>query len=115
MVEIAPLPGWFRHIDDAQIILFLIDFIEHCRSISPDFADHPIFKPNNMLLRVLSNGLLEDAGMASVITRLVGMGATIEEERREAFRQSAPEHGLALDALSAAVPFEEDIKEPECY
>lgn len=109
--QIGPQPGWFRHLDDAQIILFLIDFISYCRTISPSFADHPVFKPTNMLRLVLQNGVLDDASMANVIAWLVGLGATIEEKEWEAFCEEYPDRVQALHALSAAVPI--DIKEPE--
>jgi hypothetical protein len=110
---IGPHHRWLEYIADAQCILFLIDFIAYCRTISLDYAEHRGYQPSTLLRTVLRNEILDDAGMAQVIDRLVHLGAGLEAGPWEAFRQGHPEQVQALNALNAALIIEQDIKEPE--
>lgn len=111
---IGPHYRWLQFMTDSQSVLFLIEFIAYCRSISPNYAQHPLYQPSNLLQTALRSAVLDDAGMAQVIDRLVQLGARLEDGPLEAFRQEHPQHILTVHALNAALIFEEDIKEPEC-
>jgi hypothetical protein len=111
--EMVPELRWFRSIDDAPIFVFLLDFIEHCRAISADFAANGNYNPSSILSLVLRNRLLGDARLAAVITHLAGMGARVPVEEWEGFGRAYPEHVQAQEALSGALIIEQEVKEPE--
>jgi hypothetical protein len=112
--QILPRVGWFRRIEDPAIILFLIDFIEYCRTTSAEFAENHYYHPSNMLAMVLVNDNIGDVDMAAIIDRLVHLGARIAVGPWKDFRQKHAEHVQSLSALNAALIIEEDVKEPEC-
>jgi hypothetical protein len=107
--EMAPQPGWLLHLSDTQLIIFLLDFIHYCRSISPSFFCLPYFQPSALLQLVLRNKSLIDADMTTVITRLVDIGARVNEEIRVAFRKERPNHLQSLRTLAEAIVILENV------
>jgi hypothetical protein len=111
VILMAPSPDWPIYMRDPEMILLILDFIRHCRSISPDFAALPGYEPTYLLDRIIYDPL-PDPALVRFITYLAGMGAnfTVEgfEQLQKALRDEFP---LSLQAYFDALYT--DIKEPE--
>lgn len=86
--EMAPRFYWIDDVIDAESTLLILDFIDHCRSTSPDFAAEPQFQPNDLLGRLLLGKKIRDDALATVIPRLMAMGASFSKELLETYKSS---------------------------
>lgn len=109
MWEMAPQPGWFLQLSDTKLIIFLLDFIAYCRSVSASFASLTYYQPTALLRIVLRNKCFVDADLVTVINRLVGMGARATEEIMATFRKERPNHVNAHRALTEALVIRENV------
>jgi hypothetical protein len=66
----------------------ILDFVAHCRSISPEFAVQPEFQPTKLLGRLMHGEKIRDDALAVAITRLVDMGASLSQEVLDKFKRT---------------------------
>jgi hypothetical protein len=95
----------------AEAILQIVDFIQHCRFISPAFAALPGYQPTYVLQRILLYGQnLGDVNLAKIINRLADIGAEVSNEDLEDLERRHPNYLLSHQAYEDAL--NPKLKEP---
>jgi hypothetical protein len=89
--QMVPPPKYIRYLDDADAINLMMDFIAHCRHISPVFAAELKYNPTSILDSVIWDGSLSDADKARVIRHFAERGATFNQEGLDDLKKFHPE------------------------
>jgi hypothetical protein len=97
---------------EIERVLALLDFIGYCKSISQVLDNEAAYQPSVMLIEVLPNRFLDDAALAVCIARLLEMGAVVDRDSMELFKQNRPDYVESNRRLDEAFNLP-DIKEPE--
>jgi hypothetical protein len=83
----------------------MINFIEHVQ-----YFDDPHCHPTALVEGLVENRMLTDAEMASVLYRLLQLGAKVDQDAIDLLEQVHPDHEMTHQALLNVDDFE--IKEP---